>query len=73
VSALFDRNGNYLKGTSKTITLRLRDETLATRLTSGLMVKTNFDVKIGSYLIRLVLRDAEGQMMSASSDAIEIQ
>lgn len=72
VSALFDHDGNYLTGSSKTVTLRLRDETLESRLNSGITVRTNFDVKIGSYLVRLVLRDAEGQMMSAGSDAIEI-
>jgi hypothetical protein len=72
VSALFDRNGNYLTATSKTVTLRLRDETLESKLNTGITIRTSFDVKTGSYLVRLVLRDAEGQMMSAGSDSIEI-
>lgn len=72
VTALFDRNGNYLQGIRKNLTLHLRDETLANRLDSGLTVKTSFDVKPGNYLVRLVVRDAEGQQMAAESGAVEI-
>ncbi|MGA8028965.1 MAG: VWA domain-containing protein [Bryobacteraceae bacterium] len=71
VSALFDRNGNYIVGMSKVLTLRLRDETLG-KLNSGITVKTSFDTKPGSYFVRLVVRDAEGQMMSAENGAVEI-
>jgi hypothetical protein len=38
----------------------------------GNTLKTNYDVKPGSYLVRLVVRDAEGQLMSAESGAIKI-
>jgi VWFA-related protein len=72
VAALFDRNGNYIKGTQKDLKLHLRDETLAARLDSGLTVKTSFDVKPGSYLVRLVVRDGEAQQMAAASGAVEI-
>ncbi len=71
VSVLFDRNGNYITGMTKTVTMKLRDETLA-RLTSGVTVKTSFDVKPGAYVIRLVVRDAEGQAMAAQNGAVEI-
>jgi VWFA-related protein len=71
VSVLFDRNGNYLTGMTKTVTMKLRDETLA-RLHSGITVKTSFDVKPGTYVIRLVVRDAEGQAMAAQNGAVEI-
>ena len=56
----------------KTIEMRLKDATLESKLNGGITVKENFDVKIGSYLIRLVVRDAEGQMMSAQNGSIEI-
>jgi VWFA-related protein len=72
VSGLFDRNGNYIKGTEKRLEMRLRDATLQNRLGSGITVKTDFDVKPGSYLVRLVVRDAEGQLMSAQNGAVEI-
>lgn len=71
ISALFDRNGNYLKGIRKVIEMRLRDETLA-RLNSGITVKESFDAKPGSYFVRLVVRDSEGQLMSAENGAVEI-
>jgi hypothetical protein len=71
VSALFDRNGNYITGLTKTLTMKLRDETLS-RLTAGVTIKTNFDVKPGTYVVRLVVRDAEGQAMAAQNSAVEI-
>jgi len=71
VSVLFDRNGNYITGLTKTLTMKLRDETLA-RLTSGVTIKANFDVKPGTYVVRLVVRDAEGQAMAAQNSAVEI-
>jgi VWFA-related protein len=71
VSVLFDTNGNYLMGMTKTIEMKLRDQTL-TRLASGITVKTNFDVKPGTYVIRLVVRDSEGQAMAAQNGAVEI-
>jgi hypothetical protein len=71
VSALFDTNGNYVKGSEKVLEMRLRDETLQRRLNSGVTLKSNFDVKPGSYLVRLVVRDAEGQI-SAENGAVEI-
>jgi hypothetical protein len=56
---------------TKTVAMKLRDETLA-RLTSGITVKTSFDVKSGAYVVRLVVRDAEGQAMAAQNGAVEI-
>jgi VWFA-related protein len=73
VSALFNRNGNFLQGTEKTVTMHLKDETLERKLASGITLKTSFDVKPGSYLVRLVVRDAEGQMMSAENGTVEIR
>jgi len=73
VSALFSRNGNFLQGTEKIVTLHLKDETLEHKLASGLTLKTSFDVKPGSYLVRLVVRDAEGQLMSAENGTVVIR
>jgi hypothetical protein len=72
VSALFDRNGNYVTGVTKTLTMRLKDDTLENKLHAGITLKASFDVKPGSYLVRLVVRDKEGQMMSAANGAVEI-
>jgi VWFA-related protein len=72
VSGLFDENGNYRLGTQKVLELRLRDETLEKLVTSGITVRTDFSVKPGRYMIRLVVRDSEGQMLSARNAVIEI-
>jgi VWFA-related protein len=72
VAGLFDRNGNYVTAIEKKLEMRLRDETLEKKAGSGITIRTSFDVKPGSYLVRLVVRDAEGQLMSAENGAVEI-
>jgi len=71
VSGLFDRNGRFITGSEKILEMRLKDDTLANRLGSGITIKSSFDVKPGSYLVRLVVRDAEGQL-AATNGAVEI-
>src|SRR5580704_6796601 len=72
VSAIFNRNGVFVQGMQKNLTMRWKDATLESKLASGITLKTSFDVKPGSYLVRLVVRDKEGQAMSAENGAIEI-
>jgi VWFA-related protein len=72
VAALFDRDGNFLKGSSKVIEMKLRDETLQNKARSVVTIKTNFDVKIGGYVVRLVVRDSEGQLMAAQNGSVVI-
>jgi VWFA-related protein len=72
VAGLFDRNGNYTQGITKVVEFKLKDDTLENRLGQGITVRTSFDVKPGTYLVRLVVRDSEGQMMSAANGAVEI-
>jgi VWFA-related protein len=73
VSGLFNRDGNFIQATQKVVTMHWKDETLEHRLASGITLKTSFDVKPGSYLVRLVVRDAEGQLMSAENGTVEIR
>jgi VWFA-related protein len=72
VSGLFDRNGNFLQSVSKTLKMRLKDETLAGKLDAGIALRADFKVAPGRYVLRLVVRDAEGQMMAAQNGAVEI-
>ncbi len=72
LSGVFDRNGNYITGMQKLVEMRLQDSTLEKVLNSGITVKTNFDVAPGSYVIRLVVRDSEGQTMAARNGVVEI-
>ena len=71
VSAVFDNNGSFVMGTEKTLELHLKDDTLAKKLGSGLDVRSSFDVKPGNYLVRLVVRDEEGQI-AADNGAVRI-
>jgi len=72
VWGVFDRNGNWITGIQKTLDMRLREETYAARLSAGITVKSSFDVTPGSYLVRVVVRDTEGQLMAARNGSIEI-
>jgi VWFA-related protein len=72
LSGVFDRNGNYVTGMQKIVQMRLLDTTLEKVVNSGITVRTNFDVVPGSYVIRLVVRDSEGQTMAARNGVVEI-
>jgi VWFA-related protein len=72
VGGVFDRNGNFVVGTQKIVDLKLRDQTLDALPESGITVKTNLDVASGNYIVRLVVRDSEGNVMSALNNAVEI-
>ncbi len=72
VTALFDRDGKYLAAKEKRLDFHLRDKTLEQLLRIGLTMKTSFDVKPGTYLVREVVRDTEGGQLSGLSRTIEI-
>jgi len=72
VTDLFDANGNYVSGVQKILEMRLRDETLVSRKASGYTVRTNFNVKSGSYMVRLVVQDSEGKRLTALSRMVEV-
>jgi len=52
--------------------MHLKDETLEKKMGSGITLRTSFDVKPGNYMVRLVVRDAEAQLLSAESGAVRI-
>ncbi len=72
VAGLFDRNGNFVSGTQRTVEMNLRDQTLAALGTNGVSLRADFEVTPGAYTIRVVVRDAEGQMMAARNGAVQI-
>jgi len=72
VSGVFDRNGKLVSAQEKTVEMRLKEETLEARLAAGLAIKTSFDVIPGSYVIRVVVRDSEGQLMTARNGVVQI-
>jgi VWFA-related protein len=72
VCGLFDRDGGYIEGISNTITLRLVDNVAFNRENGTIPVRAEFKVAPGSYGIRLVARDSEGEMMTAQNSSVEI-
>ena len=69
---MFDRNGILVGVIQKDVEMRLKEETFDARLAAGVSSKTSFDVGPGSYIIRLVVRDSEGQMMAARNGVVDI-
>jgi|GEM_PF-166098 VWFA-related protein len=72
VAALFDRNGNFIKADQKTLEMHLKDATLEKLHRSGLTVKTNFDVKPGGYMVRLVVRDSKDAQIASRNGVVDI-
>jgi VWFA-related protein len=72
VAALFDSDGNFLNGSETTLDMRLLDQTLKKIQRGGVSLKANLDTKVGTYLLRIVVRDSESGSMSAVNRAIEI-
>ena len=72
VTGIFDENGQFVTGLEKIVDMRLRDTTYDRLSRSGFTVKTSFDVKPGTYLVRLVVRDSEGAQMAARNGAVVI-
>jgi VWFA-related protein len=71
-TGIFDENGNFVTGGQKTLDMRLLDTTYDKLLRSGLNLKSSFDVKPGSYLVRQVVRDSEGAQLAARNGAVVI-
>lgn len=72
VAGAFDRNGNYVAGVQQVVDLHLRDQTLAAAQNSGITLRSMIDLTPGSYFVRVVVRDSEGQKMAARNGVIEI-
>jgi VWFA-related protein len=72
VYGLFDRNGNFISGNRQSVEMRFLDQTLTKVLNTGLTLRSSFDVHPGGYMVRLVVRDSEGQTMAAENGGIEI-
>jgi VWFA-related protein len=72
VTGIFDDNGNFVTGQSKVVDMKLLDATYSRMTRSGFTVKSSFDVKPGTYLVRLVVRDSEGAQMAARNGAVVI-
>ena len=71
-TAIFDENGNFVTGGEKLVQMKLLDTTYNRLSRSGITMKSTYDVKPGSYLVRLVVRETEGSQMAARNGAVVI-
>ncbi len=72
VTVLFDRDGKYLTAKEKLLDFRLRDSSLEQLTRTGLTMKTSFEVKPGTYLVRQVVQEAGGGQLTGLNRTIEI-
>jgi hypothetical protein len=72
VTAVFDRDGHLVTGQQKSLDLRMQDSTLEKYLQTGITVRTKFDVKPGTYLVRAIVRDSESGQISGLNRTVEI-
>jgi hypothetical protein len=72
VSAVFNLNGILVSALQRDVELHFKDETFEMRIANGFELKTTFDVAPGTYLVRLVVRDSEGQTLSARNRLVDI-
>lgn len=71
-TGVFDSNGQLVDGKIKEITLKLQDATLQKMTQTGITVKTVFKVKPGTYIVRSVVRGAEGAQLTSQNLTTEI-
>lgn len=72
VAALFDHNDNFVSAKSNTVKMHIKDQTLDSKLNSGITLRNNFDVNPGNYLVRIVARDEQGKMLT-QNEVVNIQ
>ena len=70
-AVLFDANGKMVSGQEQVLDMKLTAETLAANRETGITLRIDFFVKPGPYLVRMVVRDAEGQQITAQNSSIE--
>lgn len=71
-TAIFDENGNMITGNEKIVEMKLLDSTYTRLSRNGFTVKSSFDIKPGTYMVRMVVRDSEGAEMAARNGAVVI-
>ncbi len=63
---LFDADGAMLSVLGQDVPLDFSDNDLSSRLDAGLRIRVDLDIKPGARFMRVVLRDAEGQMATVN-------
>ena len=72
LTVVFDRDGRCIVAKEKEVELKLGDATLAKLAQTGITMKTEVDLKPGTYLLRQIVRDSEAGQLSGLSRTVEI-
>jgi VWFA-related protein len=72
VAVVFDQDGHVVSGLQKLVELRLQDSSLERLLQTGITIRSPFDVRPGTYLVRAVVRDSESGQISGLNRTVEI-
>lgn len=72
VSALFDTEGGYVTGLKKTVNLSLSDDSVV-KTDQGFTLRSEFAAKPGEYLVRFVVREAEGKAMTTLNRTLTVR
>jgi VWFA-related protein len=69
--AIFDRNGNWAAGNTSTVDLNVLPATLAGE-EPAMQAKKTFELKSGTYAVRIVVRDSEERHLTARNATAQI-
>jgi hypothetical protein len=72
VTVVFDQDGHAINGQQKSVQLHLHDGSMEKYLQTGITIRTKFDVKPGTYLVRAIVRDSESGQISGLNRTVEI-
>ncbi|HUE44413.1 MAG TPA: VWA domain-containing protein [Candidatus Sulfotelmatobacter sp.] len=74
-AVIFDHNGKYIDGNSRTIAIRWKDDDTAdpAARSAAKAFESNFLLGPGDYVVRLVARDSEMQQLYAETTPVVIQ
>jgi VWFA-related protein len=71
-TVLFDQDGHVITSDEKAVHLLLRDNSLERYQQTGITIRSLFDVKPGTYLVRAIVRDSESGQISSLNRTVEI-
>jgi hypothetical protein len=73
-AVVFDRNGKYIDGNSRTIAIRWKDDESADQAarSAAKAYEGNFILSPGDYIVRFVARDSEVQQLFAQTTPVVV-
>jgi VWFA-related protein len=72
ITAVFDRNGKFMTSSSKSVRVRWKESSDASRPTSGFVEAAKFELHSGDYMLRVIALDEELKQTSAETVVVSI-